>query len=264
MRLLALPEAMRDHGVDVVEWAGWQTRGIAFPRNPIGGIDHWTVGAATGELPSSAVLLYGRSDLPGPLCNVARGRRQNRRRARAHMIASGKANHAGAGIWPTTSGRTADSNYELFGLEVEYRPYTEPISDEDLEVDAAIHAAAAQVCGYRPEDVAGHWEYARPLGRKPDRKPVGGPLLRSLVNSAAQRRTPTPLTEEDDDMAHVELIKMAYRRSRGADYDPSVHDPNGWSGWMLRLAGARTVDDRNGVVTMCNKAIDGEIARKGG
>lgn len=193
-RLTALPEAMRDHGVDVVELAGWQTRGIAFPSAPIGGIDHWTVGAAVGELPSAAILTYGRSDLPGPLCNVARGRRTDGR-CRAFMVASGKANHAGRGRWPTSSGRVADSNYELFGLEVEYRPYAEPIRDEDLDVDARVHAAAAQVCGYAAADVAGHWEYATPAGRKVDRKTIAGGRLRALV---AARTNPS---QEDDPMA---------------------------------------------------------------
>ena len=202
MRLLALPEAMRDHGVDVVEVAGWQTRGIAFPQAPIGGIDHWTVGAATGELPSAAILTYGRSDLPGPLCNVARGRRTNGR-IRAYMIASGKANHAGRGRWQTTSGRVASSNYDLFGLEVEYRPWSEPIHDEDLEVDARIHAAAAQVCGYQSADVAGHHEYATPRGRKVDRQTVESGHLRSLVNVAL-----TAASHTEDDMTPEQSKKL--------------------------------------------------------
>ncbi len=204
-RLTHLPTAIRDHGVDVVELAGWQGRGIEFPRAPLGGIDHWTVGAPTGELPSAAILTYGRSDLLGPLCNVARGRRVGNRRARAFMVASGKANHAGRGRLSTSRG-VADSNYDLFGLEVEYRPWSEPIRDEDLDVDARIHAAAAQVCGYTPDDVVGHWEYATPAGRKVDRNTVSAPLLRALIRNTTNR---TPDLEDDmaTVLAHFRTIK---------------------------------------------------------
>src|SRR5690606_24544646 len=111
-RLIQLPEAMRDYGVEVVEVAGWQTRGAPFPRAPIGGLDHWTVGPATGEAPSLAVVTYGRSDLVGPLCQVLRGRRTNGR-ARAFMVASGRANHGGIGRMTTTGG-IASRNDQLF------------------------------------------------------------------------------------------------------------------------------------------------------
>jgi hypothetical protein len=201
-RLTALPEAMRDFGVDVVEVAGCYGRGAAYPRPPAGGIDHWTVGAATGEAPSLAICTYGRGRpghpnyLPGPLIPVLRGRRTNGR-CRAFFIADGIGNHAGRGRLATTSGRIADTNGELFGLEVEYRPYDEPIRDEDLDIDARIHAAAAQVCGYTAADVAGHWEYATPAGRKVDRKTIAGARLRGLVDTHLH---PAPMSEEDDDV----------------------------------------------------------------
>lgn len=74
-------------------------------------------------------------------------------------------------------------------------------------------------------------------------------------------QTVTP--SEDEDM-FVELIRMAYKRSRGAGYEPSTDakDQGGWTGWMIRLAFADTLTKRLEVVGMCNDAIDHEIARK--
>lgn len=212
-RLTALPEAMRDFGVEVVEVAGCYGRGPAYPRPPIMGVDHWTVGAARGEAPSLAICTYGRPDLRGPLCGVLRGRRTNGR-IRAFFVADGISNNAGRGSWPTTSGRTATGNADTFGLEVEYRPYAEPIRDEDLDVDARIHAAAAQVCGYTPADVAGHWEYATPHGRKVDRKTIAGHRLRGLV---AAHSTSQPTVEEDHMDWSSMLAAMLRHRKRRTD-----------------------------------------------
>lgn len=211
-RLTALPEAMRDHGVTVVEVAGCYGRGSAYPRPPVGGIDHWTVGAAAGEAPSLAICTYGRSDLRGPLVPVLRGRRTNGR-CRAFFIADGIGNHAGRGRLATSSGRTADGNDDLFGLEVEYRPYAEPIRDEDLDVDARIHAAAAQVCGYTAADVVGHWEYATPTGRKVDRKTIAGQRLRTLVND--QLHQPGITIPKGVHVDWTSLIEAAIRHKRG-------------------------------------------------
>ena len=75
-------------------------------------------------------------------------------------------------------------------------------------------------------------------------------------------QTPTTTDTTEDDVMFVELIRMAYRRARGKDYDASVGDPNGWSGWMLRLAFADSPDARRAVVKLCNDAIDREIAAR--
>jgi len=82
-----------------------------------------------------------------------------------------------------------------------------------------------------------------------------------LVRLYAGQTPTTPDTTEDDVM-FVELIRMAYRRARGKDYDASVGDPNGWTGWMIRLAFADSPDERRAVVGLMSRAIDREIAAK--
>lgn len=190
-RLNELPTAMRDLGLEVVEVAGCYGRGRAFDQPPGASVDHWTVGAAAGEVPSLATVVYGDSsrNLPGPLCHVLRGRRRpGHARPRAYFVADGVANHAGAGRFVNVAGRVITGNSGLCGLEVEYRPYDEPITDADLEVDATVHAAFAQVCGFSSADVVGHWQYATPAGRKVDRRTVSTSLLRDLTARALHDR----------------------------------------------------------------------------
>lgn len=107
-RQLWLAARCRQYGLEVVEVDGWQTRGsTAF--DPWGVVCHHTAGAATGEMPSLKLLINGRSDLPGPLCNVGHGRS-----GKVYIMAAGRANHAGAGGW-----RGLVGNSSVLGIESE-------------------------------------------------------------------------------------------------------------------------------------------------
>lgn len=255
MRLSELPAAMRDHGVAVVEVAGCYGRGSAFDRAPGVGVDHWTVGAARGEAPSLSVVTYGRSDptpLSGPLANVLRGRRVNGRPPRAFFIADGVSNNAGRGDIVTSSGRRATRNGDTFGLEVEYRPWDEPITDDDLAVDAAIHAAAAELCGYNADDVVGHFEWAVPRGRKTDRSTVGGPALRDLV-----RRELAPDREED----HMDWSSMlAAMLQHRVDGRPLTGKEWGVVAWWSDTIAKKAPGDRYGAYVW---VLDNEPAYAG-
>lgn len=103
-----IADRCRKYGLDVTEVDGWRTRGSdAF--NPYGVVCHHTAGASTGEMPSLRLLVVGRSDLPGPLCNVGLGRS-----GRVYVIAAGRANHAGSGGW-----RGLVGNSSVLGIEAE-------------------------------------------------------------------------------------------------------------------------------------------------
>lgn len=108
-RALWLADRCRDFGLNVVEIDGWQARGSAT-FSPKGVVAHHTADGP-GEIGSLRVLVHGRSDLPGPLCNVGLGRSGT-----VYVIASGRANHAGSGGWKGLSG-----NSSVLGIEAENR-----------------------------------------------------------------------------------------------------------------------------------------------
>jgi hypothetical protein len=99
----------RGFGLTVEEYAGWTTRGSSS-FDPHGALAHWTAGpaGATGR-PSLSTVVYGRSDLPGPLANVYLDRA-----GICVVVAAGRANHAGEGGYRGLSG-----NGSVLGVEAE-------------------------------------------------------------------------------------------------------------------------------------------------
>lgn len=140
---------LRKYAVPVIEIAGWENRGAAFYGDQ-GSVNHHTAGPRRGAMPSLGILVNGRSDLPGPLCNVGLGRD-----GVARLIAAGRANHAGTGSWHGHSG-----NSHHHGLEWEHCGYPdEPITEAQIDVAARIHAAFADG-NYAATEVCQHYEWA--------------------------------------------------------------------------------------------------------
>jgi hypothetical protein len=116
-----LADRIRAKGVTVVEVAGWKTRGNSSGFNPRGAIHHHTAGSSRGATPSLNTCIYGRPDVPGPLCQVMQSRESDPADDKAYVIAAGKANHGGVGHWDNpATGERINSNYESMGLEVEH------------------------------------------------------------------------------------------------------------------------------------------------
>jgi hypothetical protein len=132
-----LADALRAEGCKVIEESGWKNRGRSGSFAPYGVLWHHTAATAStsNPFPSKNVLINGRSDLPGPLCQV--GIDYN---GGCHIIAAGRANHAGAcnGFGPFSSSQ--DGNAQLVGLEIDYNG-TQPMSA--AQKDAATRASAA-------------------------------------------------------------------------------------------------------------------------
>jgi hypothetical protein len=129
-RDLSLADRMRRTGLKVIECQGWQNRGNAS-LNARGSVNHHTAGPRQGDIPSLGVLINGRSDLPGPLCNVALSRSNV-----VYVVASGKANHAGSGEWKGLSG-----NSSVYGLEWEnIGTSAEPTLQHQIDAMAKVHA----------------------------------------------------------------------------------------------------------------------------
>jgi hypothetical protein len=141
-------------GVRVFESPGWTTRGRSSDMS----IDALLCHHTAAPVDVDQLLIEGRPDLIGPLCNESLHGNGD-----LVLIASGRANHAGVGILP--SDRSA-------GLEV-----TGPIPTTNTgpdafpdNYDAYVKVAAAHCIFFRwPADLAhvpGHKETARPVGRK--------------------------------------------------------------------------------------------------
>ena len=106
-----LPSVLRKAGLKVVEVKGWQTRG----RGDVGKIEfvlcHHTATQQPGNNPSLWIVRDGRPDVTGPLAQLVLGRDGT-----YYVVAAGKANHAGKGVW----NKMADvGNSKAIGIEAE-------------------------------------------------------------------------------------------------------------------------------------------------
>ncbi len=122
---------------DVVFVTGWERRGAPV-MNPIGLLNHWTAGRPSAKNPSPSFVICRDGDpsrkIPGPLIHLLIDYAGT-----VHVIASGRANHAGTGnqkiLDEIRSGRTVPtlsaaarklpdtggSGGSLIGIEIEAR-----------------------------------------------------------------------------------------------------------------------------------------------
>ncbi|MEA3061722.1 MAG: hypothetical protein QOJ94_1503 [Sphingomonadales bacterium] len=154
-----LPEVLRSAGLKVAEQPGWLTRG--GPMGQVRGvICHHTAGPRGGNMPSLGIVTRGRSDLPGPLAQLGLGRDGT-----YYVIAAGRANHAGRGIWRNIS----TGNSSFIGIEAENcGTADDPWPEVQMEAYARGVAAILRRLGSDAGLCCGHKEYALPRGRKPD------------------------------------------------------------------------------------------------
>lgn len=109
-----MASAFRKNGLQVRAVKGWRTRGRPFDFAPRGVIFHHTASNANGgNAPALGICVSGKSDVPGPLCNVLVGRDGT-----VILIAAGRANHAGLG-GPLRGIPQDSANSFLAGVEVE-------------------------------------------------------------------------------------------------------------------------------------------------
>jgi hypothetical protein len=158
--LVWLAQVLERAGLKVAPVPGWEQRGRGDVAQTLGVLCHHTAGPRDGNMPSLKLLIEGRADLPGPLAQLGLGRDGT-----YYVIAAGRCNHAGAGIWNgITSG-----NAHFIGVEAENTGTADDRWPE-IQVDAYQRGVAALLkhAGLGPISCAGHKEYAQPAGRKPD------------------------------------------------------------------------------------------------
>lgn len=215
--LTDLADVCRSSGLPVVEVEGWRTRGYAGQSlaSARGVLWHHTATGraafARADCPTLDMLVNGRANLPGPLCNLALGRSGT-----VYVVAAGLANHAGEGSAPGIPVNTGNSY--LLGIEMESSG-VQPWDWTPEQIDAAPRLGAALERAYLswlPESdrlQLGHYEYSSAGKIDPAGWPGGMDGLRASINQAlAGINTASGGTKpiQEDDMANVtdEQLKL--------------------------------------------------------
>jgi hypothetical protein len=215
-----LKAALEKWGVKVAESPGWTSRKRPGSFAPHGVMLHHT---GSSDSASSAaeerVLVNGRSDLPGPLCQLS-----IRDDGTVVLIAVGRSNHAGKGSKSTLdrviaedySGElkpgpdTEDGNTAFYGVEIQYSGSKRPT--------VAAYAAAVKMCaaicdayGWSSLSVTSHREWTR---RKVDPGKIDMADFRKDVAAALKagskpKPAPKPEPKEDEDVASAKEIAEA-------------------------------------------------------
>lgn len=198
-RQIGLADALRKESVQVVEHPGWEERGAAS-FDPRGVLVHHT-GPPSTEAQIGGCIRGRRATptqraLPGPLAQVVLTPD-----GVAHVIAAGRANHAGVGDWKgITKGNT-----RLFGIEAVH-PGDKNIPWPDVQI-AAYHRVVAAMCrlaGVGADMVAAHGEYALPAGRKVDPAGIDMDAFRAAVAQLlGPVKTPQEVVHPMFDPPHV-------------------------------------------------------------
>jgi hypothetical protein len=158
-----LPDVLLEAGLKISRVPGWESRGRGdLPTSKVQGvICHHTAGPRTGNMPCLGIVRDGRSDLPGPLSQLGLGRDGT-----FYIIAAGKCNHAGPGIWQDVT----TGNSSFIGIEAENTGRDNDFPWPDVQIDAYQRGVAAilKKIGRSADFCCGHREYATPVGRKTD------------------------------------------------------------------------------------------------
>jgi hypothetical protein len=159
-----LADVLKEAGLKVAEVPGWKDRGDGNAGQTLGVLCHHTGVRSTKNMPTLNALVNGRAAeknlaaIPGPLAQLGLGRDGT-----FYVIAAGRANHAGKGMWRgITSGNT-----HLIGIEAE-NSGDDDDKWPDVQLDAYQRGVAAILkrIGQTADFCAGHKEYAQ--GRKDD------------------------------------------------------------------------------------------------
>lgn len=232
MRALWLADVLRGAGLEVVETAGWQTRGV-IPGKPqtaaqrlgeferiLGHMAHHTASPTVQGLAVNLhVVTNGNGIAAGPIANVLLWRDGT-----YYVIASGRCNHAGAGSLPWVPG---SGNDYLMSTEAVNNGVGEPWSADMMAAYEIGTAAILRQAGLGAERATTHAEWTTrkidPAGPNGNRVAVWTSDPRGARNAtwdpsawrAAVGRwlvpppvevvpdPPAPPTEEADDMPPI-------------------------------------------------------------
>ena len=218
---LWLVDKLDERGLDVVAHRGWETRTRPVPPDfrPRGVVCHHTGPWSTID-GMVKLCINGRADLAGPLCQVVLDPD-----GVCHVIAAGRANHAGAGGWWGLKGNESVLGIEAIHSGNAATPWP------PVQVEAFVRCAAALADGIDadPIMVCGHKEWTP---SKID--PIGldmGDFRAGVAEMLEEWRRPqTPAIP-----APVHDYEEAATKTTMLHCGPLDRDGNGWSDWQPGL-----------------------------
>lgn len=143
-----LADVLRAEGLTVVEMPGWKDRGHGDFGWIWGSMYHHTGANNT----SAEFCARGRSDLPGPICNV-----HVNREGVMTVVAAGVAWHGGSGRYKDIPANAA--NWHTIGFEVQYDGHDITDSQRKAMV-LAMAAISRKIQRSAADSVVGHKEYS--------------------------------------------------------------------------------------------------------
>lgn len=148
--LLWLPAKARAAGLDVYEMPGWEDRRTRDGFDPAGVVCHHTAtGPGWSDGHVAFLLRDGRRDLAGPLAQIGL-----ERDGTVVLVAAGRANHNGYGLWGNDS----------IGIEAYNDGVGEPWAAAQMDAYVRLVAVICGHFGWGPDRVKAHRE------TDPDRK----------------------------------------------------------------------------------------------
>lgn len=233
----------RAEGISVDEIGDWRSRVRPGLFTPAGVVVHHTGDKGRGDS-GLGVLVHGRPDLNGPLCNGS-----PRENGRLALISAGRANHAGPGSGAVlarirqdlpplglahTLGLRDDTvgNGWLYGLEVDNDGLGQPYPSEQLDTTIRACAALCRHHGWTANRVILHSEWTK---RKSDWSLPAAPLRAAVAHRLAHTRLvngvyvitdvkaaaavdpkPTTAPGEEDVMASLDEVRQVVREELAA------------------------------------------------
>jgi hypothetical protein len=182
-----LADAYRAAGLTVVEFQGWQTRarssgGFAAGR-PVCTMWHHTA-SSTSPQNDASYMCNGSSDRP--IANVLIARDGS-----VWVLAAGATNTNGKGnpITFSTGSVAQDSmNTSAIGVEIANAGTGEQYPQAQVDSMFTVNNVHAARLGWRPDDLAGHVDYAPTRKIDPAVNSVAGPWAPGAINSSGSWR----------------------------------------------------------------------------
>lgn len=162
-RALWLPDVLHDVGLTVRETPGWKVRGYEFTKELFGLVGHHTASSkSSGNNPSLWTCVNGRPDLRGPLTQLLLCRDGS-----YDVVASGIANHGGAGRYP---GWPLSVNSTCLAIEAENDGIGETWGSRIMDSYAIGSAAILEYLKYDESHFISHFEWAENASGQKGRK----------------------------------------------------------------------------------------------
>lgn len=247
-----LAAELRRWGIPVAEVPGWQSRGRPHSTGsfaPFAVGNHHTGTGTSDAFPTAGLntLINGRSDLPGPLCQLG-----NDYLGRVHVIAAGRANHAGKsnGAGPLVTG---DGNWQMIGIEHMYNG-TQPMSPAQyrtaVRMNACLLTRLGRDAGYALEHAEWSLEGKWDMGGV-DMGPFRFDVVREMTIGPTPAPPPTPPPAPTGDDEDMETREVKFGKARNGEFlgvrhypgkKPvlQVHNP---SDEFIRVWAAQLLDD---------------------